>query len=103
MNIWQNPYQRFGFVIVNVLMGAWEERDKELFFGPLEPDDIFIENPQVKTMAQLLAMLGIFESTKEAERNGWRKPVPLGFSDHTRICKKHRVTILNALTIGEEV
>lgn len=94
LRIWKTPYQRFGYINVNVLCGIIEEGDKELFFGPLHPNDIFIEIEPTLTLPQLMSHIGIFESTKEAERQGFKGKIVEGFSDYTRIKKMHRVTIL---------
>jgi hypothetical protein len=105
--VWKNPYQRFGFINVNVLVGTYPNvrtfphRDLELFFGPLHQNDIFVDVPAGWTLAKLMAHLGIFESTKEAGRHGFNKPIPEGFTDIVRIRKMHRVTILK-ITKPEE-
>ena len=50
IDIWRNPYQRCGFVNVNVLIGEVDDHDRDLFFGPLHPRDVFVDgNPGVDT------------------------------------------------------
>jgi hypothetical protein len=104
-SLWKNPHQRYGFIKVNVLVGAGvEDHDGQLFFGPVESFDVFhVEDNERIDLSQLLAKLGIFASTKDAQRNGWRKPIPDGYSEFTRIGKKHAVFILKILKpVNEE-
>jgi hypothetical protein len=95
---WKNPYARFGYVVVNVLVGHdFDERDSELFFGPVHPSDVFVSVPAHWRMAQLFKYLGLFASVKEAERKGgWGTlSIPRGFTDVMNIGRaRHRVTIL---------
>jgi hypothetical protein len=119
--IWKNPYQRFGFINVKVLIGDVTWSDIDIFFGPMHDNDIVLrssgtvgttrffaqewgrlidppfaefEAPPTLNMSKLLSRLGVFESTKEADRHGFKVPIPEGFSDWMKIRKKHRVTIL---------
>lgn len=111
-SLWKNPYQRYGFIKVNVLIGSGvEPEDRERFFGPFpEPykdwpstEVWHVEDNERIDLSQLLAKLGIFASAKDAQRNGWRKPIPDGYSEFTRIGKKHAVFILKILQpVNEE-
>jgi hypothetical protein len=122
--IWKNPYQRFGFIIVNVFFHPKQGlplTDLDLFFGPMHDNDIIIEVFETGSwsymyaelmacnfthvnkdagftlsmnMSKLLSHLGVFASTKEADRHGFHRPIPEGFTDLMKIRKKHRVTIL---------
>jgi len=53
-----------------------EERDKELFFGPLLDTDEFIEIQEGWTMANILVATGIFESLTRARKNGFGGEIP---------------------------
>lgn len=65
----------------NILIGFVEEKDKELFFGPLAEDDgEFITLPLETTYPQVLKQAGVFPSTSQARQNGWDKEVPEGFT-----------------------
>lgn len=79
----------------NILSGKWEEQDKDLFFGPLSPQDEFLVVTEPKLMAHLLNQLGLFNSVSNARKNGWDKPIPNGFSDFVIGKLNIRVTILN--------
>ena len=57
------------------------ESDKELFFGPIEPTDIFTPVQNDWTMANIMFTVGIFPSVTQARKNGFNKPIPDGFSD----------------------
>ncbi len=96
MSIWSNPLQRFGMIHVNILIGSGVlPTDRDLFFGPVRPSDLFVEEPNEHiTLSQLLAKLGVFDSAKDAERSGFKGAIPAGFSDYMRVKKMHRVTIL---------
>ena len=70
-------------------------QDKELFFGPLTDEDVFIEIENHMIMAHIMVLAKAFPSNGQARKNGWDKPIPKGFTD-LRIGKlKTRVTILN--------
>ena len=98
--------------------------DIDLFFGPMHPEDLIVEvirdrvaayrwkdvrswlkgetaitstvveRAEQMDLSKLFALLGIFESAKDAQRHGFKKPIPEGFSDTMRIKKMHRVTVL---------
>jgi hypothetical protein len=53
------------------------EEDRKLF----EPSDTLLPFEAHETMAHLLARIGKFKSVSEARKNGWDKPVPLGWSE----------------------
>lgn len=48
----------------------------------IKPDLVPLEQSD-KTMAHLLARLGKFQSVGDAKRNGWDKPIPMGWSEIT--------------------
>ncbi len=56
------------------------DQDKELFFGPIAPDDIFIIIEDHWSMANVLHASGNFPSISQARKNGWNKPIPDGFT-----------------------
>lgn len=98
LDIWSNPYQRFGFVDVNALIGdGIEPHDVQLFFGPTEQTDLFTTRFHTRTtIPQLLVAVGLFGATKEAERKGFRGPIAEGWSDFLvkQFGRKHRICIL---------
>jgi len=57
--------------------------DRDLFFGPIEPDDTFIIIEDHWIMAHLMNQAGIFPSVSQARKNGWNKPIPEGFNIFT--------------------
>ena len=57
-----------------------DEEIKEIFFGPLEPDDTFIIIEDHWNMAHILHKAGIFPSVSQARKNGWDKDITKGFS-----------------------
>jgi len=70
------------------------ESDKDLFFGPLQDEEFHLIESNW-SMANILTIAGIFPSISQARKNGWNKPIPLGFTD-IRVGKmKIRITILN--------
>lgn len=86
--------QRNVFVLIG--SGA-EESDKELFFGPLQENDIFVEAGDDVKMFHLMGSLGFFRSNSEARKNGWNKDVEDGFSEFKIGKKKIELTILKIL------
>lgn len=73
------------------------EEDKELFFGPIDPDDTFIIIEERWIMAHILHKVGIFPSISQARKNGWNKPIPEGFTILTvgKKAKKQNLFIFN--------
>jgi len=55
-------------------------KDKDLFFGPIEPDDTFIIIQDNWDMAHVMHKACIFPSISQARKNGWDKPIPEGFN-----------------------
>jgi len=47
------------------------------------------------TMAHVMHTAGIFPSVTSAKKQGWNKPIPAGFSEHTVGKRKVQVFILN--------
>lgn len=99
-SIWKNPYQRMGFINVNVLIGDVLDSDRDLFFGPLRGDEVFVTEEPTTTLPALLAKLGIFETGNEAAQRGYRGRIPEGFTDLMRIRKLHRVSVLKIAREG---
>lgn len=74
--------------------------DLDLFFGPLIPgcpEDEFFTFGYQDCMAHIMFKARIFSSVSEARKNGWNKPIPLGFSDIRAGKNKIRITILNPI------
>jgi hypothetical protein len=76
-------------------------KDKELFFGPIEPDDTFILIEDHWTMANIMHQAGIFKSVSQARKNGWNKPIPEGFNIFT-VGKKRKEIFILCLTKDKE-
>lgn len=78
----------------NILIGfGVEERDKELFFGPLTKDDSFQNMPANTTWGDILVPLGIFSSKSQARKNGFGD-IDDGFTDIEIGKKRTRFTVL---------
>lgn len=82
---------------MNFIKKPISNKDKELFFGPIGPDDKFIEIQDNWIMAHILHTAGIFPSVSQARKNGWNKPIPEGFSFWIvgKKAKRKEITILN--------
>lgn len=65
---------------LNFIRSNISEIDKELFFGPIKDDDVFMVMDDKWIMAHVLWMAGIFPSISQARKNGWDKPIPKGFT-----------------------
>lgn len=78
----------------NFIKSSQEEKDKELFFSPIDKDDKFIQIEDHMNMAHLVFAAGIFPSVSQARNNGWNKPIPEGFSDIRVGKNKTRITVL---------
>jgi hypothetical protein len=64
--------------------------------GPFDDSDgPFIIFDDSHTMAHLLHMAGCFKSITQARKNGWDKPVPLGYQQVSIGKRRFMVYILN--------
>jgi len=72
-----------------------KDNDKDLFFGPLKDEDVFIDIKPNWTMANLLVSAGIFSSLSQARKNGFSNEIPFGFTDKRVGKLKKRICILN--------
>jgi len=72
------------------------DKDKELFLGPITPDDTFIIIESGWNMSHILFHSGVFKSISQARKNGWNKPIPEGFNIMTvgKKAKKKDIFIL---------
>ena len=69
--------------------------DRSLFLGPFEAcDGPFIEIEPQWTMAHIMTGAGVFPSVGQARKNGWDKPIPAGYSEHTVGKRRVRIFIL---------
>jgi len=66
--------------ITNFIIPNITEEDKDMFFGPIDPADIFTIIEDHWIMAHVMHKAGIFPSVSQARKNGWNKPIPKGFS-----------------------
>jgi hypothetical protein len=83
-------------MVMNFIKEHTTDSDKELFFGPIDPnnpDDDFhiIEDGWI--MAHILHAAGNFPSVSQARKNGWNKPIPEGFTFITVGKKQRKKTI----------
>ena len=81
----------------NILIGNISEEDKELFFGPLNKNDEFLEMPEFTRYPQLLRDVGIFKSSSQARKNGWDKDISNGWAELTIGKLKHKIYILKII------
>lgn len=78
---------------MNLIHKDLPHSDRELFFGPLEDGEEFLEF-ETNQMPSLLALAGVFPSAKQASKNGWAgKEVAAGYSE-VKVGKR-RLYILN--------
>lgn len=77
--------------------------DKELFFGPIEADDVFVELVDTWLLAHVMHRAGLFQSVGDARKSGWNKPIPPGFSSFSVGKNKFRIFILNKINEAENV
>jgi hypothetical protein len=56
------------------------KEDMDMFFGPIDPNDTFFIIQDHWTMAHIIHKAGIFPSISQAKKNGWNKPIPVGFT-----------------------
>ncbi len=78
---------------INILIGDWTERDKDVIFGPIEPQDEFFEFEKSTRWPQIMLDVGLFSSKGNARKNGWDKNVQSGFSMFSFGKLKHLVTV----------
>lgn len=79
---------------VNVLVGSLPESDRDLFFGPLDGSETWIELDSDARWPDIMSAAGIFPSKSQARKNGWDKEVEPGFT-HIKVGKlKHCITVL---------
>jgi hypothetical protein len=78
---------------VNYLAGHWDERDKNLFFGPLDEEEFIVIEGNL--LAHVVAAAEIFPSVGQARKNGWDKPIPAGYSEYIAGKHKKRICVLN--------
>ncbi|KKK84067.1 hypothetical protein LCGC14_2787090 [marine sediment metagenome] len=70
-----------GFQCVNVIIGGVSRRDIKSVFGPLTGKEEIVRINIDAQWGHLLKELGIFPSISQARKNGWDKPIELGFSE----------------------
>jgi hypothetical protein len=75
---------------VNFISKGVDQEDKDLFFGPVDPDEYFIIIEDHWTMAHILHGAGIFPSVSQAKKQGGNAEIPRGFSMVTRGKKQNK-------------
>jgi hypothetical protein len=65
---------------MNFISKNISDEDKNLFFGPIDPEDTFIIIEDHWIMAHILHASGNFPSVSQARKNGWNEPIPEGFT-----------------------
>lgn len=79
---------------VNVLVGDLPNSDRDLFFGPLDGSEIWIELPIEAKWPDVMAAAEVFPSKSQARKNGWDKELELEFSAVIIGKLKHNITVL---------
>ena len=79
----------------NLVHEAVVESDINLFFGPIDPKDVFIKFTDKWKMADILVTVGIFPSRTQARKNGFTSDIAPGFSMVKVGKEKHTIHILN--------
>ena len=71
--------------------------DRELFFGPLDSEDKFVEFDNEWQLEHIFVNIGLFKSLTQARKNASSGLIPAGFSSITRgkNQKKIEIFILN--------
>ena len=77
----------------------------EQLFGPRE-----INDPQIQrydrelwhSMAHIVHAAGLFPSLSQAKKNGWDKPIPRGYSEHTIGKLRRKIYIIHHWINSEE-
>lgn len=80
---------------IHFISKSVSEEDIDLFFGPIEEDDIFVTIQDHWTMAHIMNEAKIFKSISQARKNGESKPIPNGFNYFVRGKMKQQIYILN--------
>lgn len=80
-------------MMMNFVNQSRDDKDVDLFLGPIDEKDEFIRFDSDETMANLLVRWGKFPSLSQARKNGWDKPIPEGYSEWK--IGKSRFWILN--------
>jgi len=80
-----------GVFCVNIIIGGCKKRDIISLFSPDKHTE-FIRVGQNVDWAQLLGSLKVFPSISRARKNGWNKPIPMGFSDEL-VAKKQQKAV----------
>lgn len=68
----------------NFIHSSLPETDKDLFFGPIDSKEQFIEFDDSWTMAHILVEIGVFKSLTEARKNNSAGSIPLGWTAISR-------------------
>jgi len=77
---------------VNVIVdnGNVQDADKELVFGPLQGNEVFLLVEPNTSWSHILAGLGCFPSVSQARKNGWNKTISEGFTPTFKVGKANR-------------
>lgn len=94
---WQCEEGKRGGIDYNFIQSSRLDEDKELFFGPVTEQDLFLPVTDDMSMAHIMAQAEVFPSVSQARKNGWNKPVPAGFTDIRVGKNKVRITILKEI------
>ena len=78
------------------------ESFRNLFFGPMEPNETFHVFTTREQMGHIMHRAGIFPSASQAMKNGWKKPVPVGFSHVQHKKTRQNIFILNTFSGFDE-
>jgi len=83
--------------ITNFITPNISEEDKDMFFGPINPDDVFTIIEDHWTMAHVMHKAGAFPSVTQARKNGWDKPIPKGFTHIVSGKKRRQIYIFGGI------
>lgn len=94
------PYGSKGSIMkneINFVAPDVSGDDRSLFLGPFDPEDgPFIEIEPQWSMAHIMHAAGAFPSVGQAKKNGWDRPIPGGYSEHTVGKRRLRIFILTS-------
>lgn len=84
---------------VNFITDDCTEREKDVLFGPLTSEDVWITFTKDENIGHLLRKAGLIKSLSWARQNGWDKVIPEGFTAFTFGKLKHKITIFNKVIV----
>jgi len=74
-------------------------------FGPYEKGEVTLFVDRDTEMHKIVSKLGCFKSNSEAQKAGWKKPIPKGYTHRLRVAKPPQqrfLYIFNPMTIDNK-